>query len=496
MNKITTSLLVAAACVGIPAGAVEIADLTPGSLAGHLESSMTGDLKELRLSGTIDVRDLIVVADLPALVSLDLSDASIAAYTPDRPLALAEGDFPADYLPAGLFFGKHLGSVSLPASLTAIGSHALAGNDFAAIVLPDKLNSIGDYAFYDCDRLTSVALPSSVSEVGSYAFAGCDLLASVDMSGSRIEFLPDYLFRNSVALAQVKFPASLKGIGTGVYAGCSALTSVALPSSLEEIGELSFSHSALQSIEIPSSVNSVGDFAYSRCDAMTTASVASSDVELGDGVFFYSKALKEVKMDGLESIPDYTFAGNSALPFASSAGIDDVKTIGAYALLDTQAETITLPATLLYLSDGALEGVTGLKKIDASALGDRVPELGENVFAGINQSEVELLVAEDTGSVWENAPQWKEFKVNAPVGVDGVRSDVTAVKAWFEGRVLQIEAPCEIETVAIFLSNGAKAFHVEPYSSLTSVDTSDFADRVYIVEVITSEGRRVFKLLR
>ena len=41
--------------------------------------------------------------------------------------------------------------------------------------------SIGDYAFYNCEKLTSVALPGSLTSIGEDAFYGCSRLAKLVM---------------------------------------------------------------------------------------------------------------------------------------------------------------------------------------------------------------------------------------------------------------------------------------------------------------------------
>lgn len=495
MNKITTTLLAAALGVCPSLSAADVTDVTPGDLASHLGDA-TSDITSLKVSGTIDVRDLLTIASLPQLRELDLSGSTIAAFTPDRPLPLPEGDFAADYLPAGIFFGKHLTTIALPSTLTSIGSHALAGNDFVTVTLPETLRSVGDYAFYDCDKLTAFVAPASLASMGQYSLAGCDALASADLSAASLQRIADYAFRSDTLLADVKLPGGLDEVGTGAFAGCTSLASASLPASLDVIGEQAFTHSGLTDVVVPSAVSEIGDFGFARCDALTQATLEDADLQLGQGVFFYDKALREVKAEGLSSIPDYTFAGDASLVHGEGGVVAGATNVGTYAFLDNSAEKLILSPTLASLSDGALEGMSGLKEVDASALGDRVPELGSDVFAGIDQPNVELVVAEDTGSVWENAPQWKEFKIRQLSGVDNIGADASGVKAWFEGQELRISAPEEIETVTVYLPGGVKAFHVEPYSESASVDTSDFSDRMYIVEVVTSSGRDVFKLLR
>lgn len=47
------------------------------------------------------------------------------------------------------------------------------------MTIPNSVTSIGDYAFFNCDSLTSVTIPNSVTSIGGSAFYWCDGLISV-----------------------------------------------------------------------------------------------------------------------------------------------------------------------------------------------------------------------------------------------------------------------------------------------------------------------------
>lgn len=61
---------------------------------------------------------------------------------------------------------------------------------------------IGDYAFVDCDRLTSLTLPAGIISIGKGAFKRCSGLTSLTL------------------------PASIYSIGDGAFGHCSGLTSI------------------------------------------------------------------------------------------------------------------------------------------------------------------------------------------------------------------------------------------------------------------------------
>ena len=53
--------------------------------------------------------------------------------------------------------------------------------------IPNDVTSIGDYAFYNCDRIKSIDIPASVMYIGQGAFAGCTSLKSVVIPNNNTE---------------------------------------------------------------------------------------------------------------------------------------------------------------------------------------------------------------------------------------------------------------------------------------------------------------------
>jgi len=76
------------------------------------------------------------------------------------------------------------GHVAIPDSfegvpVTAIDGMAFYGCDrLVSVVVPDGVESIGDYAFYGCAALESISLPESATNIAATAFEGCPLLSS------------------------------------------------------------------------------------------------------------------------------------------------------------------------------------------------------------------------------------------------------------------------------------------------------------------------------
>lgn len=128
--------------------------------------------------------------------------------------------------------------------------------------IPDSVTSIGDYAFNDCKKLTSITIPDGVTSIGDYAFADCTNLTSV--------IIPD----------------SVTSIGKNAFGNCSALTSVTLGDGLKSIGDSAFIYcDALSDISIGNNLESIGDYAFRYCESLSSIKTPDSVTSIGDGVF-------------------------------------------------------------------------------------------------------------------------------------------------------------------------------------------------------------------
>jgi len=71
---------------------------------------------------------------------------------------------------------------------------AYPGGITGSYTVPECVTNIGDYAFEDCQNLTSVTIPSSVTSIGDDAFYGCGNLTSVYFQGNSPSFGADLFF--------------------------------------------------------------------------------------------------------------------------------------------------------------------------------------------------------------------------------------------------------------------------------------------------------------
>jgi len=146
-------------------------------------------------------------------------------------------------------------------------------SDVHSLDIKDKVTTIGNYAFFDCNSLTSVNIPNSVISIGKQSFSYCSSLTSVNIPNS-VTSTGTFIFSGCSSLTSVNIPNSITSIADGIFEGCSGLTSIIIPNSVISIGGNAFEGcSGLTSMIIPNSVTSIGDYVFAGCTALIDVTV-------------------------------------------------------------------------------------------------------------------------------------------------------------------------------------------------------------------------------
>ena len=85
------------------------------------------------------------------------------------------------------------------------------------IMVQQGVTTIGDYAFYGCENVTSVTLPDTVIQIGKLAFYGCKDLRTLTVPDSVLT-VEDYAFAKA-GLQSIVFRGSAPVLGAGIFAG-------------------------------------------------------------------------------------------------------------------------------------------------------------------------------------------------------------------------------------------------------------------------------------
>ena len=151
---------------------------------------------------------------------------------------------------SGVYSTDVIQMLTIPAEVqgykvTTIGSHAFEYNESVrAITLPDSINRILPYAFFECGPwgLTSINLPPSLQVIGKYAFARSHI-SSISIPGS-VQTIEESAFDTCSDLEQLTLNEGIITIGNTAFYKCDSLTNIVIPDSVRQILYAAFKRDA------------------------------------------------------------------------------------------------------------------------------------------------------------------------------------------------------------------------------------------------------------
>jgi hypothetical protein len=309
-------------------------------------------------------------------------------------------------------------------NIVGIGTRGFSGTTAEEIVLPTtSLKTIGAFAFQGISDLTSFTLPESVTVIENGAF-------------------DSFVWPGITVLT---LPKGLKKLGGGAFSH-TQLTEIILPDGVEEMGgSQTFSHSNnLTSFRFPDGVKRIVDvslkgteegvldntFAWSQ--NLTSVTNLPGCITKLKGTFNGTKITQIDLPEGITEISDRAFPETlTSLKLPST--LTTLKR-DAFAYLN-HIETLELPANVTTIANGALKGMSNLKKLvvrnpNPDVLNYWSQDWGEdkptkkesqNVFEGIvkeGDGACVLYVPAESVEAYRNARLWGEFKTIAAIGSD------------------------------------------------------------------------------
>lgn len=477
---------------------------TPGQLAQAVGADT--DATSLTVRGKIDVRDLDFIASrMASLQTLDLSGASIAAWTGERNLT-AHTVYAADELPAMSLAGCPARSIILPSGLKAIGEGALAGAAMTSIAIPASVTTIGDGAFAGATALKSVSVPATVTSCGTALFKACPVLAQADFGPVKV---PAQAFADCPALTKVTLAHMTTDIGESAFAGCSKLSDFTISGkawSLRTIGDHAFYGTALTSLDLSNQgfLNSIGAWAFADCPRLSELILPERVENFGEGALFNASALTRMTPVQPRELGAAAFKGASKLDLRAIGG-NSAEVWGPYAFYGMTALTeVHLPDNLNYIGDHAFDGCTSLKLMNGPAIA-QVPALGADVWGTLDKSSIDLGVPKNMIDRFQAADQWKDFHfledAYLPTELTTVSGTAQgAVSAAFDGTLLRLavtDGNDVMDHTEIFDVMGRMLLSRRIGAATATIETSPWNGPVFIVRTVLADGTiAVIKLSR
>ncbi len=278
-----------------------------------------------------------------------------------------------------------LGRVRFPSTLKTIGSNAFYNAYKSSVLELTSVESIGDYAFYFAGLKGFLELPEGLKSIGESAFEACANMGANLYLPSTLESIGSNAFKGDYNIQYIVLESpTAPTLGENVFAGCDYLYDIDLNAhgSRQEMQQW---QAYVDALGLPCRVWRAQDptaqspekGAYRYENRVLTEYTGTKTrihphltvskelvVGLGDGVFKDSQTIEYFSVAHNDA---FTTIGAEAFMNSSLREVDlfdSVTTIGARAFANcAQLEALKLPDSLTAIGEGALDGLTGLKKL-------------------------------------------------------------------------------------------------------------------------------------
>lgn len=269
------------------------------------------------------------------------------------------------------------------------------------VIVMDGVKTIGGYAFYYDTGVKEVYLPDSMQTIGEYAFKSCSRMTDLETGGT--QSIGASAFASCTMLENVTFNDGLRELNESAFSGCTKLKAALLKEGLQSVAAYVFSGCTnLEELEIPSTVRSFPSSGsiMQNCSNLGRL-VVGAPANLTTGVFRASTATKDKLQEvviggGVKSVGSYAFSSSSSSSYAlrsttANARLvieEGVESLEKNAFYNCTAFTeIVLPESLTTIGDQAFRGLT---RTTALYMGGNVTSIGSNAFQNCTNLTVYL----------------------------------------------------------------------------------------------------------
>lgn len=192
----------------------------------------------------------------------------------------------------------------------------------SSVTIPSDVETIPEYAFYNCKIIKNLIVPNTVQQIGFSAFSGCSELENLT-----IPFVGQCQLKESSNATIFGFVFGTKDYKNALkitqYYSNNSYINYYIPSKLNNVivtgGNILYGAfdncSALTNITIPDNITNIGDYAFRNCSSLTNFILPNSLKNIGTDAFYNCTALDKVYYLGnLKSWCNISFNNESSNP--------------------------------------------------------------------------------------------------------------------------------------------------------------------------------------
>lgn len=147
------------------------------------------------------------------------------------------------------FYNSNATSIKLTKNIKMIGAYALYGSKITSFDTLE-VNSIGSYAFANCEKLTNFNMADFVSGVQTYAFSSCTSLKDITLS-KNLYMIQSNVFANCSELTSIVIKnTKMSQINDSAFTGCSKFKTIYFVGTEEEWSKITVSSTVTNGREV------------------------------------------------------------------------------------------------------------------------------------------------------------------------------------------------------------------------------------------------------
>lgn len=292
---------------------ITVSLLEPGSLGTEVlyNTDHIKNVRRLKVKGAMNSDDWGRIKMMSTLLELDLSEAQFTEI-PANQFKVSSSDTTMNFLhkvvlPEGLtkindyaFYYSFVEDINLPSTMKRVGERAFAYSHVKELIMPDDMTDFygGDdygYCFSYMYWLKKLIMPKNLTRIPRGTFYQGYYITEAVMP-EKLQTVGERAFYSCLRM-KATLPEGLNTIERYGFYNCDSLR-LPLPETLTSIGEYAFQYNdGFKSLVIPQSVTSIGNYAFHSCWNLETVELSVNQYSLANGVFQDCSKLKTVKLN-------------------------------------------------------------------------------------------------------------------------------------------------------------------------------------------------------